>query len=447
MAEDATPEDAESTESFEEAEPLTEDVEPDEAAEGNGLATGEESTEDSAEHISTDGTRPWYRHPLVAIGLVVAGVAMGAIGISGFTTAGSEGEKEDTALEELAALEAQEAALTSDADALRAEIDSTEADTAATRDEIASTQADISAAEAETAAVESDIAATEAPIRDLQREMWDVYAALQRTAELQDRITNALEAAVISGNQRNIDGMQDRAETVERTLLSDLENAVGAVDQAIADAEAMLIGADTSLEITEDFDGEVQGWEAGFAGNGVAGPVGGGYMITTNEDLLLMWGLSPYAIADVIIEVTAEPTGGPTDGTFAYGVLCRAEQTDYLSGYLFAITGEGEYIVGWYEPPGEWVDLLEAAREDRPADATALSAAINRGFNQNALSVTCNGPDLSFRVNGVTVWEGTDDNLTEGRVALAAYTFGGESVIVVFDDLRLTAAAEEGGGS
>jgi hypothetical protein len=412
-----------------------------------GTPAGDEEPAEAAAQPAPEAAPPWYQHPYLGVGLIAGGILLAVLGVTRFSAAGSESEQEEAALQELAALEAEEAGLQTDAGGIRQEIESTEAATAATRAEIAATRAEIAATRAEIAATRADIADTEAPIRNLQEEVWDVYAALQRTAELESRVATAVEGAVISGNQRNVDAMILRVEDVRSGQLADLENALAALDGAIADTESMLVGTDTSIEIAEDFEGEPTGWEAGFATNGVAGLADGGYVISTNESLVLMWGISPYEIADVTAEVSARPTVGDDAGRFAYGVLCRAEETDYLSGYLFAVTGEGGYLVGWYEPPGEWVDLLDAGREDRPADDTALSAAVNRGLEQNQISVTCSGPELSFRVNGVTVWEGSDDNLATGRIAFGAYFYGDEAVTVRFDDLRLTGgdAGEEGG--
>ncbi len=384
-------------------------------------------------------SRPWYLSPLLAIGLAAIGLVLGGVGISGFMTAGSEAADEGSALEALVALEDREAQLLDDTASIEAEIDSVQAD-------IAATQASIAGTNAETAALEASIVEAEIPVRDLQGELWDVYAAFQRAADLEGRISSAVDDAVDSGNRRDIGEMVDRVASLVPGLLGDFETAVGVIDQAIANAESMLVGADTAFEITEDFEGDVQAWEAGFASNGVAGSVDGGYVVSANDDKFLMWGISPYDLAEVTIEVTAEPIAGDRLGRFSYGVLCRATQTDYLGGYWFAVTGEGAYQVAWYGPGGDFIDLNDQAREDRYDDASVLSAAVNRGLNENQFRVTCSGSDLSLTVNGVPVWTGSDDNLTVGRIGLGAFSYGGEPVTVRFDDLRL-ASVREGGGS
>lgn len=386
-------------------------------------------------------TRPWYRHPYLAIGLIGAGVALAAFGVTRFAAASSENSREDEALEQLADLDDRLARLEADTAEVRTDIAAIEDDTAATRGATAAAEDDI-------VGLDAAIEEAEQPVRQLQEEVWDIYAAFGRVVELEGRLTDSLEGAVQSGNERDVDTMVNQVETAESGLLADLEDAVGALDRAIADAEALMVEADTDIEITEDFEGPVDGWEAGFASNGVAGPAEGGYLVTADDEGYLMWGLSPYRLADATVTVAAEPVEGDDRGTFAYGVMCRAEQADSLVGYWFAVTGEGAYQAGWFGPDSEYNDLLDPAREDRPADATGLSAAVNRGLNENVLSVTCNGPDLSFSVNGVVVWEGTDDSLTDGRIALAAYPFGDEAVTVRFDDLTLTAAGQpEGDGS
>lgn len=386
-------------------------------------------------------SRPWHLHPYYAVALIVGGVALGVLGVTRFVAAGSEGDWEEAALEGVAALEAEEAGLRADAEAVRTEIESTEASTAGIRDELATLDEEIAAMEAGITETETETAETEGPIRALQQGVWGLYGALQRAAEMESRVALGIEAAVVLGNQRDVHGMSSHLNGPDSTHLANLEDALSAINQAIADIESMLVGVDTSFEITESFEGETGGWEAGFDSNGVAGPADGGYFVTTSQPLALMWGMSSYEIADVTVEVTAQATAGDAAGQFAYGVLCRAEEatqylTDYLTGYVFAVTGQGGYLVGWYEPPpGAWVDL-----------AFGQSAAVNGGLDVNQISVTCSGSDFSFTINGFTVWEGSDSNLTTGSIALAAWSYDDEMVTVRFDDLRLTGGGTGEGG-
>jgi hypothetical protein len=376
--------------------------------------------------------RPWYLHPYPAIGLMVVGVVLGAFGATRFVAAGSEREARDAGLGELADLEATEARLRSDADAVREEIEAIETATAGTRDEIAAVNDEIAALQEEIAETEAEIAETETPIRDLQEAVWEVYSALQQTAEIQSQLDDTIESAVMAGNQRQPSIMTDQVERVQTEHLPALDEAIDALDAAIAGTQSNLVGAGASLEITEEFGDGAAGWEAGFESNGLAGAAAGAYEITADDPLTLMWGLSPYEVADVNVEVNAQPTAGGDAGQFAYGVLCRAEKTpDYLGGYLFAVTGEGGWLVGRYRPPGEWVDM-----------ADGWHATVNRGLEANEISVTCSGSDLVFEVNGVILWRGNDLALNAGSVALGAYFWGDDPVTVVFDDLRLSAGGE-----
>jgi len=48
-------------------------------------------------------------------------------------------------------------------------------------------------------------------------------------------------------------------------------------------------------------------------------------------------------------------------------------------------------------------------------------SAINQGEAWNTLRVVAQGTSLSFYINGVPVWSGTDSSLSSGRVGLGMY--------------------------
>ena len=223
--------------------------------------------------------------------------------------------------------------------------------------------------------------------------------------------------------------------------MADLDSAVAGLGEVVENVEALLLVADTEFEVIEDFEGPVHGWQA--ADLEITGPTDGGYVITANDNGYIEWSISPYENPDVAIEVTALPVEGADDGDFAYGVLCRTTDNEALSGYWFEISGEGGYAVGWFPPSGDFVHLLG---QGQSPEAFGLSFAINGGFAENRITVVCNGSRFSLTVNGTLVWEGTDDNLTVGNVALGAVTHSDTPVTVRFDDLRLTGVTGQEGG-
>ena len=391
---------------------------------------------ESAEKELTSPSPPWYDRTIVAVGAVAVGMILAGIGVFGFVSASTDSSVERDTLETLAELDDQLAQSQADTQAVRTEIAALEAETASTRDSVAASDAD-------TSAILVAIEETEDPIRELQSEIWGLHGAVQREVDLENSISDSLDAAVAAGNRREITDMTSMATSLESEQLPDLESAVLEMDQAVRKVEALLLAVDTEFEVTEDFEIPVQGWETD--GSGATGATGGGYLITADDNGYVFWSISPYQLANAAIEVTAVPVAGADDGLFAYGLFCRASSEDEaLRGYWFEISGEGGYQVGWFQPSGEFVYLLG---QDQSVEAVGLSGAVNRGLAENQIAVVCDGSQFSLAVNGSLVWEGSDDTLTAGNVALGAVTYSDVPVTVRFDDLRLTSVANrEGGG-
>jgi hypothetical protein len=388
----------------------------------------------STEKGSTSPSPLWYERTIVVVGATAFGMILAGIGVFGLMVASTESSIEGDALEILAGLDDQLAQLQVDTQSVRSEVDAVQADTASTHESVA-------ASEGDTSVLKGALEKTEDPIRELQSEAWELYVALQRVADLENSISDDLDAAVAAGNRREIGDMTSSVTSLESGQLADLDSAVAGLGEAIGNVEALLLVAGTEFEVTEDFEGPVQGWEA--AHSEVTGAADGGYVITANDNGYIEWSISPYQNPNVAIEATALPVEGADDGLFAYGVLCRTTEDDALSGYWFEISGEGGYSVGWFPPSGDFVYLLG---QGLSSEAVGLSFAINGGFEENRITVVCNGSQFSLTVNGTLVWEGTDDNLTVGNVALGAVTYSDTPVTVRFDDLRLTGVTGQKGG-
>lgn len=393
------------------------------------------ANDSSTEKELTPPSPPWHDRRFVAVGAVAVGIILAGIGVFGFVSASTDSRGERDALETLAGLDDQLAQSQAATQAVRTEIAALEAETASTRESVAASGAD-------TSAVRVAIEEAEDPIRELQSEVWGLHGAVQRVVDLENSISDDLDAAVAAGNRREIADMTSMAVSLESEQLPDLESAVLGMDQAVQTVETLLLSVDTEFGVTEDFEESLQGWETD--GSGAAAATDGGYVITANGNGIVFWSISPYQLANVAIEVTAVPVAGADDGLFAYGLFCRASSEDEaLRGYWFEISGEGGYQVGWFRPSGEFAYLLGRSES---AEAVGLSGAINRGLAENRIAVVCDGSEFSLTVNGSLVWEGTDDNLTAGNVALGAVTYSDVPVTVRFDDLRLTGDTNRVGG-
>ncbi len=83
----------------------------------------------------------------------------------------------------------------------------------------------------------------------------------------------------------------------------------------------------------------------------------------------------------------------------------------WYSYYNFQYSGDGYYSV-WKRVDGGSVTSLQG---------WTYSPAINEGLAWNTLRVVASGSNLSFYINGIQVWSGTDTSLTTGRVGVGMY--------------------------
>lgn len=375
-----------------------------------------------------------------AIALIALGVLAAALGGVWFAAASTSHAEEGDRLAESAQLEAH-------LDGLRADTQ-TLLDGAATLDaQTAALETGVGEAAAAASLLDAAIVEREAQVRAIQAEVWGLYESMTDVVSAESAIAASIDAAVTNGNERRVDALARTATRVQSELLPELAAAVEAVEGAARKLALAVAANGAAFDIAEDFEPPMDGWRAGFSTNGLAEPVDGTYAITAVDDGYLMWGLSPYTLADATISVTATAMEGPDDGLFSYGVVCRSAQSDFLAGYWFAVDSTGTYQVGQFVPPGDFVDLVAGGRQVYRSDPAALRDVVNTGLASNRLEVVCDGSALSFGINGETVWEGSDDTLTAGAVALAAISYENAPVTVRFDDLRLVGGAGGGGGA
>lgn len=81
------------------------------------------------------------------------------------------------------------------------------------------------------------------------------------------------------------------------------------------------------------------------------------------------------------------------------------------AAYAFEYTRNGDFSV--------WLTL---AGQAIPLQSWTPSWAINQGDAWNMLQVSARGPNLYFYINGVLVWQGSDESLTVGQVGVMMYT-------------------------
>lgn len=137
--------------------------------------------------------------------------------------------------------------------------------------------------------------------------------------------------------------------------------------------------------------------------------------------------LDDRLFSDFVLEVDAWQRAGPPESS--YGVLFRLQDDGRF--YRFDITSNGLFMIERRNADGTWARLIP--------EWTA-TAAINQGLNvANRLKVIAAGSEMAFYVNDILLIQLSDPTLTEGRIALDAGSFAGNTLQVAFDNLSVTA--------
>ncbi len=176
-----------------------------------------------------------------------------------------------------------------------------------------------------------------------------------------------------------------------------------------------------SSPFTDDFSDPSSGWTGASYETYERGYVQGQYLIRIDVPQWFVWTTPGEYFEDVSIEVTARSEGS-TDNH--YGVLCRYDQGNF---YYFAISADGYYGIFRGAEGQPLAPLTGSAMRRSPLIYT--DGATNR------LLVTCEGPLLTFYVNGEQLAQVTDEALTRGDMGLATGTVSRGGTAVWFDDL------------
>lgn len=144
----------------------------------------------------------------------------------------------------------------------------------------------------------------------------------------------------------------------------------------------------------------------------------------------ITWALNSTIHTDAVIQVDTEQLSA--DNLNAYGLMCRASPTNNGDGYYFLISGDGNYTLRRGA-----TDTIHAII---PWTGTG---AIQQGQSINRIRAVCIGDYLALYVNGQFVAEARDRRFTRGYAGLSAAAPADVDVEVIFDNLRVWAAAME----
>jgi hypothetical protein len=191
-----------------------------------------------------------------------------------------------------------------------------------------------------------------------------------------------------------------------------------------------------SIEITrrsdpyeETFD-RIGNWGSGTSED-VDGQVHNGvYEMLVISNSGLYFATAGDCFSDGIYEVDATQISGPLNN--GYGMLFMVDEiTD--SFYVFEVSGDGWIWIG------RCTDLCELEQIALAGGDWFRSPAVNQGLQAtNNLRVVVDGPEMTFYVNGVEVGRTSDDDLTEGDIAVMVETLGEGGVRVNFDNFKFT---------
>jgi len=191
--------------------------------------------------------------------------------------------------------------------------------------------------------------------------------------------------------------------------------------------------SDGTEEITADklllsvpFDDQTQ-WET-YNGKDNDLKIADGVYHTSLTGNIATFGRSYKSQTDTVMQVKATQVSEESNN--AYGVMCRTNTNGNGDGYYFLISGDGSYTISLVK--GSVKTLVKWTE----------SKAINKGQDENELTVVCVKNYLAMYVNDVLVAETTDDTFTKGDQGLSISGFADDANIAVdFDDVRIWSAS------
>lgn len=188
-------------------------------------------------------------------------------------------------------------------------------------------------------------------------------------------------------------------------------------------------GSDGPVLFQDDFTNTSSGWDRYTDTNGSTDYANGVYRINVLIDTYLFWANPGRDFTDAIIEVDATKIGGTPeiddDDDNNYGIICR--HRDVENFYVLVISSDGYYgIRKRFQGVGE-LGFIGIEGMD-------FSDAINQGNATNRLRAECIGNTLRLIVNGTTVMETIDSDITSGDAGLMAGTFSAPTVDIHFDN-------------
>lgn len=177
----------------------------------------------------------------------------------------------------------------------------------------------------------------------------------------------------------------------------------------------------SGLPFSDDFTDPSSGWASGSYNGGNMGYGNGYYFIkvTTGGDLL--YNTAPMnGVSDAVVSVDTVQYDAPSDNNTAVGIVCRLQNDSSGDGYDFRLSGSGMFSVVMYNNGG-YTSLMPGNQAWQPAPSA------NQGNVSNHIVVSCSGNHLTFKVNGKTLFDATDNTFSSGGFGLLGAVYDNNS--------------------
>ena len=195
-----------------------------------------------------------------------------------------------------------------------------------------------------------------------------------------------------------------------------------ACDKAGGQNTPTAVSTGSRLLFEDDFSDETSGWLEAADAEASQGYRNAQLFFEVRAPDLFVWDNPGGNFQDFVLEVKARQVSGATENSC--GVLLR--YIDDGNFYRFDLTGDGYYAVSKSEHK-EWGTLVDWQE----------STHVKPLGEVNLIKVVCQGPRMTFYVNGQELISVEDSSFERGDVGLFASAFTDPNVEAEFDDLEI----------
>ena len=190
------------------------------------------------------------------------------------------------------------------------------------------------------------------------------------------------------------------------------------------------VPAEQTVLLRDDFSKTDSGWGTGTDTQSSVEYDGGELRMKIFLDNYFTWSNpDSETYQNIHMEVTVKNQGGEAQSGF--GLLCNQQPEDASSYYYFAVTSNGEYVIG---KSASGQDDLFLTNDDN----WGTSGHIPRNAPSYRLAADCGPRALALYVNGKKIDSASDTTYTSGGVGLFLWSGDNPAGEVSYDDFLIT---------